>query len=81
VKVIVKCLSARRRPGMPARQSMELPEGATVRDVLNSILDESGQALSRDYLPVLLVNQDKASLETNLKDGDEVYLLYPLGGG
>lgn len=60
---------------------IELPHGATAADAV-AHLRNSGNAASRlPVRPVLAVNQDYASLETELADGDEIALLPPVAGG
>lgn len=61
--------------------SMDLPEQASVRDVLASY--ESAIPRFKDSLPSLAfaVNQQYAKADTTLHDGDEVALLPPVSGG
>jgi molybdopterin synthase sulfur carrier subunit len=74
-------------------QKVELEEGATIRDLLDSlstshrrfrsaIFDESGQV--REYV-ILMKNRkniaSQSGLETELFAGDEVTILPPLAGG
>ena len=51
---------------------------ATVLEVIEYL--EKLNALKIDGLTVL-VNKEKASLERTLKEGDEILLLQPIGGG
>ena len=51
---------------------------ATVLEVIEYL--ENLNALKIDGLTVL-VNKEKASLERTLKEGDEILLLQPIGGG
>ena len=61
-------------------RAVEVPDGATVGEVVRQLKAEvaAGAQWSR---PVVIVNQAAASWDTRLKDGDEVLLLWPLGGG
>ncbi len=61
--------------------SMELPEPASVRDVLARY--ESSIPRFKDSLPSLAfaVNQHYAGVDTTLHDGDEIALLPPVSGG
>ncbi len=53
---------------------IDLPEGTTVEDVISQMGISS-------YTPeMVLVNGDKAELNTQLKDGDAVALSGPIGG-
>lgn len=61
--------------------SVEVPEGASVGDVLSEYARKFPQL--KDSLPSLAmaVNQHYAGAETVLNDGDEVALLPPVSGG
>ncbi len=60
---------------------LELPEGASVRDVISRY--ESRIPPLKEFLPsiALAVNQQYASPETRLRANDEVALLPPVSGG
>ena len=64
-----------------ASDSLQLPEGGSVRDVIG--LYEAQIPRLKDSLSsiALAVNQQYASPETRLKDNDEVALLPPVSGG
>jgi MoaE-MoaD fusion protein len=66
---------------MDAADSIELPEGASVRDVLAHY--ESRFPRLKDVMPSLAVavNQQYAGLNTKLMADDEVALLPPVSGG
>jgi molybdopterin synthase catalytic subunit len=61
--------------------TLELPEGACVRDVLEHL----GKALEHDERLwaslAVAVNREYASADQGLRDGDEVALLPPVSGG
>ena len=61
--------------------SLEVPEGASVRDLLMHV--ESGVPRLKESLPSLAVavNQQYAGPDTKLKANDEVALLPPVSGG
>lgn len=60
---------------------LDLPAGATAADAV-ALLRRSGNGASRlPARPVLAVNQDYASADTVLAEGDEVALLPPVAGG
>lgn len=61
--------------------SLEVPEGASVRDLLMHV--ESGVPRLKESLPSLAVavNQQYAGPDTKLKPNDEVALLPPVSGG
>ncbi|MEJ2215243.1 MAG: MoaD/ThiS family protein [Gemmatimonadota bacterium] len=60
---------------------LDLPDGATVRDLL-AMLRGRGDGLGRlPAEPAVAVNRDYAALDTRLCDGDDVALLPPVAGG
>jgi molybdopterin synthase catalytic subunit len=61
--------------------SLELPEGASVRDVLEHYLMRVPKLQTAMASIAVAVNQQYASAETTLKSGDEVALLPPVSGG
>jgi len=73
---------------------LELPEGCTVREALEALVEQHGRALAEALLgqegrlapgvKVMLNGRDVdflSGLETRLSDGDEVLLFPPVGGG
>lgn len=59
---------------------VDVPEGATVRDLLGVL--RARDALSRlPAEPAVAVNRDYAALDAPLHDGDDVALLPPVAGG
>jgi molybdopterin converting factor subunit 1 len=64
-----------------ASDSLELPDGASVRDVLTQF--EAQIPRLKESLPslALAVNQKYAGPDATLKDGDELALLPPVSGG
>jgi molybdopterin converting factor subunit 1 len=59
----------------------DVPTGATAADVID-LLRRSGNGASRlPARPVVAINEEYATLETGLQDGDEVALLPPVAGG
>ncbi|HEX2416264.1 MAG TPA: molybdenum cofactor biosynthesis protein MoaE [Thermoleophilaceae bacterium] len=65
----------RERAGAP-EVTLELPEGARVRDALDSLAD-----LAEDIPLVLAVNREYADSEQVLDPGDELALIPPVSGG
>ena len=65
----------RERAGSP-ELTLELPEGARVRDALDSL-----SALAGDVPLVMAVNREYASEEQVLDSGDELALIPPVSGG
>lgn len=82
------------REAIGANVEVELEEGARIKDLLNELTRGYGESFSklvldeggglRPYVKVLLNGRDIEflnKLETGLKDGDEVALFPPVGGG
>ena len=61
--------------------SLELPEGSSVRDVLEHYLSSVPKLKTSLTSIAVAVNQQYASAETKLKSDDEVALLPPVSGG
>ena len=64
-----------------AAESIELPEGASVRDLLAHYERQVPRLKDSFSSLALAVNQQYASAETRLNGGDEVALLPPVSGG
>lgn len=62
-------------------EDVEVTDGATVQDVLESLV--SRHDIVRVLLPALRtgVNDRYAARDTTLRDGDEIALLSPVSGG
>jgi molybdopterin synthase catalytic subunit len=61
--------------------SLELPEGTSVRDVLEHYVAQAPKLKTSLTSIAVAVNQQYASAETKLKSDDEVALLPPVSGG
>jgi molybdopterin converting factor subunit 1 len=76
VEVTVRLFAVlRERAGSP-ELTLDLPEGARVRDALESL-----SALAGDVPLVMAVNREYASEEQRLDAGDELALIPPVSGG
>ena len=64
-----------------ASDLLELPDGASVRDVLAHYLSEVPRMRESVSSLAVAVNQEYAGAETKLKSDDEVALLPPVSGG
>ncbi|NLP36253.1 MAG: MoaD/ThiS family protein [Firmicutes bacterium] len=63
-------------------ETVELPEGAKIKDLLDSIIITADNAdLSLLDVATFLVNKEPAQRETGLQDGDEVIIMLRLVGG
>ncbi len=58
---------------------LELPEGSTVADLAAIVRERAGGGLPE--VVVTAVNQEYASGETTLREGDEVAFIPPVAGG
>ncbi len=71
------------RPGRFRYQTLTLPEGATVRDLLARWREEAC-AVPPDNLLIIVNGQNARDMQGNLtplSDGDEVTLMLPVAGG
>ena len=65
-----------------ANQEIQLPSDATIQQLIDVISNKAGYSES-DMLKyaTFLVNKSYAKNDTVLNDGDEVLILYTIGGG
>ena len=80
MKVKVRLLSFRGLRGT-GPLILEVPEGATVSQLLNVLRAEDEAAAAVINRAVVVVNQRQAELEAPLQDGDELAIYPTLGGG
>lgn len=67
-----------------AGEAIELPEAATVADLLQLLQERGGSwrdELTTQRIVRVAVNQDMATAQTVLRAGDEVALFPPVTGG
>jgi MoaE-MoaD fusion protein len=76
VDVTVRLFAVLRERAGSSELTLELPEGARVRDALDSL-----SALAQDVPLVMAVNREYASEEQRLDSGDELALIPPVSGG
>jgi MoaD family protein len=94
MKIKVKLFSHLRSITGLKEVDLELNDGATLKDVLEALICKFGSKFEEavknmrtgEYAPFLImVGKREVSTQTNLnyevKDGEEVYLLEPVGGG
>jgi molybdopterin converting factor subunit 1 len=60
---------------------LELPEGATVGDLVASLRARGGPLAELPPRPAVALNRSYARLEDRLHTGDEVALIPPVAGG
>lgn len=61
--------------------ALDLPAGATARDLVARLRAQGGAWERLPSAPAVAVNLEYASLDTPLREGDEVALIPPVGGG
>jgi molybdopterin converting factor subunit 1 len=64
-----------------ARTAMQLPEGATVAALVEALSERFPELVPALPIAVVAVNQDYATHETRLVEGDEVAIFPPVSGG
>ena len=60
---------------------VRLPEGASVADLVASLRERGGSYALLPPRPAVAVNRAYASLQDELRSGDEVALIPPVAGG
>ena len=76
MKVTVRLFAQLRERAGSSELSIELPEGARVRDAIDELGDLAG-----DLPVVMAVNREYADGESRLAPGDELALIPPVSGG
>ena len=60
---------------------VSLAEGTRAADVWNSLRREHAALASYSKPPMIAINEDYATPETQLRDGDELVFIPPVAGG
>jgi MoaD family protein len=81
VKVQVRLFAALREATGTAQVEQELSPQAKVRDLLDSLVRQYPALRPRLAFVHAAVNRQYVSMQAELRDGDEVALLPPVGGG
>ena len=81
MQVTVKLFSFLGQMAGRERLSINLKEGASVSDLLNSLEGQFDNQFLQNKQIVFLINQKQASLQSILRENDEILLLPVLGGG
>jgi len=63
------------------QEVVEIPEGSTVRSALDWLVSERGVPLSIQKILKVAINQEYASMDLVLKQGDEIVFITPVAGG
>jgi len=82
MRVTVKFFGFPSAFGRDNAKTFELPEGATIAQLLAVIKAEAGPDVDAfSQKSSFVVNRSRAERDTVLQDGDEVMLMFTLGGG
>ena len=81
MQVTVKFFSFLQSITGQARLSVELPEGTALAELSSSLYRQFDGLAAIEHQTVMLINRQRASPETILRQGDDVLLLPFLGGG
>jgi molybdopterin converting factor subunit 1 len=60
---------------------IEVPGGATAREAVRALRQQSGAYGRLPEAPAIAVNEEYATLDAVLTDGDELALIPPVAGG
>lgn len=77
MKILLEYTAVLDAKGVSSGSAMDLPDGATVKDVLDILLVKKDH---QKYV-VPFVNGDKKRLADKLRGGDKLTLSLPVGGG
>ena len=64
-----------------SRTEVELPEGATVADLVDALRERGPSFQALPPTPAVAVNLEYVPIGTGLRDGDEVAFIPPVAGG
>jgi molybdopterin converting factor subunit 1 len=81
MKVQVRFFAALREATGMAQVELELPSPAKVQDLLDSLARQYPALCSQLGFVRAAVNRQYVSMQAGLRDGDEVALVPPVGGG
>ena len=81
MKLKVLFFGGLKREAGAAERTLELPEGATVEDLLNKLKTENPRLSAQLEVTAVAVGDRIVDARHELRDGDEVALLPPVSGG
>ncbi len=81
MQVTVKFFSFFRHISGADQLSVDLPEGTTLGELLNSLSEKLDSSSLRSERAMMMVNHKNAFPETILREGDDILLLPLFGGG
>ena len=80
MKVTIKLFAIYREILGQAELSLDVRDGATVKDLFGRVLGDRAEAALREST-LFAVNETYASADTVLRDGDRVAFIPPVSGG
>ncbi len=81
MKVHIRLFAALREAAGTMQMEQELPPGTKVQDLMDLLARRYPALRSQMAVVRAAVNRQYASLQAELRDGDEVALVPPVGGG
>jgi molybdopterin converting factor subunit 1 len=81
MKVQVRLFAALREATGMAQMELDLPPQAKVQDLMDSLAEQYPALRPRLGFVHAAVNRQYVSVQAELRDGDEVALVPPVGGG
>ena len=81
MRVKIKLFAAHRQLAGRRELTLNVPEGATILDAWQQLKNEVPTLAHLSNTLVASVNLDYASLDTHLRDGDELAFIPPVSGG
>lgn len=81
MRVQARFFAAYRELTGASRADVDLPEGATVADLIDTLREQGPSFGALPPKPTVAVNLQYAPPETGLRDGDEVAFIPPVAGG
>ncbi len=81
IRVRVRFFAAPREALGMGETEQELPAGATVEDLIRRLVEEHPPLRPYTRFINVAVNRAYVGMQTELRDGDEVACLPPVGGG
>ncbi|MGB3905013.1 MAG: molybdopterin converting factor subunit 1 [Anaerolineae bacterium] len=81
MRVKVRLFGAPREALGTREIEQQLPSGSTVQDLMDLLMEDYPALRSHSGMIRMAVNRKYVSLEAQLREGDEVAFIPPVGGG
>ena len=84
MKITVSYTAQARDAAGTASEPVELPDGATVKDLVAAVAGKHGESLGKiiDHPSIIIVvGDEQAPTDRVLHDGDSITVLSPISGG